>query len=389
MSRHISAGIDIGTYHVKVVVAERSREHSTPRIIGSGYAESRGMRYGYIINSSDVLRSLKKAVAQAEKSAGVPIKRAFLSIGGVSLESHRAKGSAIISRGDNLITELDVNRALQESERAIPEGDIINRKILHQIPITYILDKKRALGGPIGMRGVKLEVETLFVTCLEQHLNDLIEAVEDVGIQVQDVVAAPLAASLVTLTKAEKIAGCVLANIGSETVSLVVFEDNIPISLAVFPIGSNDITNDIALGLQVPLEEAEQIKLGGITSTHISRKKLDEIIIARLTDIFEIIEAHLNEIGKNGLLPAGIIITGGGSGVATIQDLAKATLRLPSKIAQLQIKSDKNGRIRDASWSVAYGLSLLGLIDEEDSVGIRVVKNTKKNLLSWIRQFLP
>ncbi|MEX0934953.1 MAG: cell division protein FtsA [Candidatus Paceibacterota bacterium] len=389
MARHISAGIDIGTYHVKVVVAERTKEHPNPRIIGSGYAESQGMRYGYIINSSDVLRSLKKAVDQAEKSAGVPIKRAFLAIGGVSLESHLTKGLTIISRGDNLITELDVNKVLQESERAIPDGDIINRKVLHTIPIKHTIDKKKALGDPIGMRGIKLEVETLSITCLEQHLNDLIEAVEDIGIQVQDVVAAPLAASLVTLTKAEKIAGCVLVNIGSETVSMVVFEDNIPISLAVFPIGSNDITNDIALGLQVPLEEAEQIKLGGITSTHISRKKLDEIIMARLTDIFEIIEAHLNEIGKNGLLPAGVIITGGGSGVATIEDLAKATLRLPSKIAELQVKGDKNGRIRDASWSVAYGLSLIGLIDEEDSVGIRVVKNTKRSLLSWVRQFLP
>lgn len=389
MARHISTGIDIGTYHIKVVIAERTRESRTPVIIGTGYAESKGMRYGYIINSTDVTRALQKALDEAEKQAGVKIRKAYVSLGGISIESMIASGSTIVSRGDNTIGEIDLNRASEESERSIPESDVINRKILHAIPLSYIIDKKKILGRPLGMKGVKLEVSTLFITCLEQHLNDLIEAVEAAGVHVEDVVAAPLAASIVTLTKAQKIAGCVLANIGSETVSIVVYENNIPISLAVFPIGSNDITNDIALGLQVPLEEAEQIKLGGLTATHVPRRKLEEIIIARLTDIFEIIESHLTKIGKAGLLPAGIIITGGGSGVATVEDLAKATLKLPSKIAELQVKSGKNGRIRDASWSVAYGLSILGLIDEEESVGIKIAKTTKKNLVSWVKQFLP
>lgn len=388
MAKKISVGIDIGTYHIKVVVGEHVEGSRLPKIIGTGYSSSKGMRYGYIVNTSDVTKSLKKALGQAERSSGIPIKKAYVSIGGVSLEAVTSKGSTIISRGDNEITDLDVSNALEASEMSIPDSDIINRKVLHAIPIKYVIDNKEVLGRPAGMKGIKLEVQALFITCLEQHLNDLVQAVEDTGVIVEDIIAAPLAASIVTLSKAQKIAGCVLANIGSETVSIVVFEGNIPVSLGVFPIGSTDITNDIALGLKIPLDEAEQIKLGGITGTNISRKKLDEIIVARLTDIFEVIEAHLKKIKKAGMLPAGIILTGGGSGIATVEDLAKATLKLPSKIADLEYGNGKQ-RIKDSSWSVAYGLTVLGLTGDPDSTGIRLVNRGKKNIISWLKQFLP
>lgn len=387
MAKNISVGIDIGTYQIKVAVAERSKENPHPKIIGKGYTESKGLRYGYIINSADVTRSLKKAVAQAESISDVKIKEAFVSIGGVSLDAVKSHGFTIISRGDNEITSLDVERAIDASEEAIPKQSMVNKKILTAIPLSYSIDGREVLGRPVGMEGVKLEADTLFITYLEQHLNDLVQAVEDAGIKVQDVVASPLAASLVTLTKAQKIAGVVLANIGSETVSIVVFENNIPISLKVFPIGSTSITNDIALGLKVPLEEAEQIKLGGITGTDFSKKKLDEIVVARLKDIFELIDSHLKDIERNALLPAGIVITGGGSGITTIEDLAKATLNLPSKVARVQFNS--GNYIQDSSWAVAYGLCILGLSTEGDSPGIRIAKSTKRSVFSWLKKLLP
>lgn len=199
--------------------------------------------------------------------------------------------------------------------------------------------------------------------------------------------ASPLAASFVMLTKAQKRAGCVLANIGAETVSIVVFENSTPISIKVFPIGSNDITNDIALGLKIPLEEAEKIKRGGMSSASYSKRKLDEIIAARLTDIFELIGAHLAHIKRDGLLPAGIIITGGGSGVATVQDLAKAALKLPSRIATLD--PGQNGKVRDASWAVSYGLCMWGTSDSVEESGISVAKKTGTNIMQWLSQFLP
>ena len=386
MSRSISTGIDIGTYHVKVVIVEQEKGRKSPRVLGTGFSESRGMRFGYITNRSDVSRSVRQAVQQAEKQAGVSVRRAFVSLGGVGLESFWATGSTIISRGDNTVTELDIDRALDEAEHSLPEEDMLNRKVLHAIPLAFILDKKRVMGRPIGMRGVKLSVETHFVTCLEQHLEDTVEAVEAAGIAVEDVVAAPLAASFATLTKAQKIAGCVLANIGSQTVSIIVYEDNLPISIAVFPLGSNDITHDIALGLQIPLEEAERVKLGALTARSIPKKRLDEIVNARLTDIFEVIEGHLKKIGKNGLLPAGVILTGGGSGLTAIESFARETLKLPSKIAELHVR---NTHLRDASWAVSFGLAVLGSAGGSESTGISIVKHTKKGFISWIKQFLP
>lgn len=389
MADRIITGIDVGTYQVKVVivrVTQNKDERSLPQIIGTGYAESRGLRNGYIINDTDVIRSVRSAVAQAEKAAGVSVKRAYVAMGGIGIDEITSRGEVITSRADSEITAIDLEKAMQDSEERILEH-IPNRKILHAIPLGYRIDGEVVLGKPQGMRGTKLEVESLFITTFEQHLNDLVTAIENTGIAVEDIMASSLAASFVMLTKAQKRAGCVLANIGAETVSIVVFENSTPISIKVFPLGSNDITNDIALGLKIPLEEAEKIKRGGMSSATYSKRKLDEIIAARLTDIFELIQAHLKKIQRDGLLPAGIIITGGGSGVATIQDLARAALKLPSRIATLD--PGQNGKIRDASWAVSYGLCMWGASDEEEASAVGIAKHTKNTITQWLSQFLP
>ena len=393
MSRNIAVGIDIGTYQIKVVVASNDgeKDNGLPSIIGAGFAESKGMRHGYIINHSDVIKSLKRAIAQAEKTSGMKIKKAYLSLGGIGLNGIVSHGSIIISKADSEITDLDAKNVLAVAEGEIPKSFSANKKVIQSIPISYKVDGKKILGRPIGMKGGKFEVKALFIMCLEQHLNDLVESVEKAGIEVLDVMASPLAASIVNLTKTQKIAGCVLANIGSETVSIVVIENNIPISLEIFPIGGIDITNDIALGLKIPLEEAERLKLKSISEPQYSRKKLDEIIAARLSDIFELIETHLKKIGRSGLLPAGIVLTGGGSGIEIIEDLAKSSLKLPSKVASVSFeRNGKKEQLKDASWSVAYGLCVWGLgSGDETSLSLRLAKTTKNKLVNWIKQFLP
>jgi cell division protein FtsA len=295
-----------------------------------------------------------------------------------------------VAKADQEITDTDIEQSIAVAEESIPNALMQNRKIIYSIPTLFKIDGKPVLGRVLGMKGVKLETKTLFITCIEPHLNDLVEAVEEAGVEVLDVVASPIAASFVTLSKSQKIAGCVLANIGAETVSIVVFENNIPISLEVFPIGGSDITNDIALGLKISLEEAESIKLGGVTTTSYSRKKLDEIISARLGDIFELIEAHLKKIGKSGILPAGIIITGGSSSIGLIEDLARNYLRLPSRTASLNIGNGKF-QIKDSSWSVAYGLCIISnLPDEEERLGLKKHgRNIFKKIAHILKQFLP
>ncbi len=391
--KNISVGIDIGTYQVKIVVTENvsAGGRELPKVIGVGYAESRGLRHGYILNKSDAIRSVRHAKEQAEKAAGISIKKAVASIGGIGLGSVSTTGTAVTSRADSEISEHDIKKAVEISQQEIPSSNSLNRKILHVIPLSYRIDGKPVYGQPEGLKGSKLEVKTHIITCFEHHFNDLLETLNEAGIEVEDLVASPIAASLVTLTKQQKMAGVVLANIGSETVSIVVFENNIPFSLEIFPIGSNNITNDIALGLRVPLEEAEEIKRGSLIGVTFSKRKLEDIVTARLSDIFALIAAHLKKNGRNGLLPAGIVLTGGGSAIENIGDLARTTLRLPSRIATVSFGENIKGQIKDASWSVAYGLCVLGFEngDAEATSGIQFIKETRKGLINFFRQFLP
>lgn len=395
MARNIVTGIDIGTYHIKVVIADgdQRNEKGFPHVIGAAMAETRGLRHGYAVNVRGVSSSIKAAVTEAEKRAGVKVKNAFVAIGGIGLGSTISSSSVIISKADMEITPLDISRVLEQCERDLSPAAVLNRKVIHSVPLGYKVDGQPVLGAtPEDMKGGKLEVRMLFITCLEHHLNDILEAVEGAGVRVDDVMAAPIAASLVTLTKSQKIAGVVLANIGAETVSIAVFENNVPVSLEIFPIGSTDITNDIALGLKVPLEEAEEIKVGAITGNSYPRKKLEEIISARLSDIFELIDAHLKKIGRNGLLPAGIVITGGGSGLNNVEEIARSALRLPSRIGSSNLAVEGKQSFRDATWAVAYGLCIFGL-NADDGLGIApnsdAIGKAGKAAIRWFKQFLP
>jgi cell division protein FtsA len=389
MAEQIITGIDVGTYHVKVAIARMPKKGSLnarPEIIGTGLAESRGLKSGYIMQESEVARSIKSAITQAEKSAGVQVKRAHVGIGSIGLEEIYSHGEIIPARADSEITVSDLEKVMQDSEERIMDY-IPNRRILHSIPLRYTIDGTPVMGRPQGLKGTKLEIDSLFITTFEQHVNDLIDTIEGLGVYVEDIIASPLAASFVMLSKVQKRAGCVLTNIGAETTSTVVFEDSTPISLRIFPMGSGDITNDIALGLRVPLEDAEKIKRGGMTSATYSKKKLDEIIQERLKTIFALIDSQLKKIKRDGLLPAGVILTGGGATVNGTTEIAKATLELPARIATLDI--GKGTKIKDASWAVAYGLCMWGASDVEETSPMGLVKHTKRNVLTWLSQFLP
>lgn len=389
MSRYTSVGIDIGTHTTRVAIAEAHKGAVGFKIIGNGEADSSGLRQGYVVNGGEVTKSIRRAVAIAEKKADVKVRSALISIGGVGLSSAYGSGSAIVSRIDGEITEADIEKVLMVSEK---NADLSNGKIIHRFPISFKIDGKEALGNPQGMHGMKLEVEVLFVTCLSQHLENIIHAVEKAGIDVEDVVAAPLSASVVTLSKTQRMAGCVLLNIGSETVSIGVFENDYLISLHVFPIGSTDITNDIALGLRVSLEDAENLKKTGNADKKFPQKKLDTIIASRLQDIFDLIESHLKKIKKNELLPAGIIIIGGGSETRNIEEIAKASLKIPARVALP--RTPLGGDLSDTTgWSVVYGLCVLGVDKTYHSDLFQIhtakIKDSIKETFSWLRQFLP
>lgn len=414
--RNIAVGIDVGTHQIKVLVSEqepielqteRESISNLPKIIASATVETKGVRHGYVTNVEELSRCIRTAVNMAEKNSNLPIKKAYVSIGGVGLGAIVSIGSVVTTKADSEITDLDVKRAVEESEKELPNTYILNRKIIHTIPLEYKVDGRKVLGRPQGLKGVKLEARVLYITCLAHHLTDLLSAFDDADVEIKDVIASPIAASLISLTKTQKIAGCILLNIGSETSSIIVYENNIPVSMEVFAVGSNDITNDIALGLKVSIEEADQIKMSvsgnGSSSLNnsipnFSRKKLDEVIIARLSDIFDLIEGHLKKIDRNGLLPAGIILTGGGSGLMNIEELAREALRLPSKRHTLKLEGNLKGIAREFEWSVAYGLTVLAFSSPDDRSGsmdfgslslMSFFKKIKRILGGWIKQFLP
>tara|TARA_B100000745_G_scaffold20507_1_gene14128 strand:- start:6412 stop:7569 length:1158 start_codon:yes stop_codon:yes gene_type:complete len=385
MRKNTVVGIDVGTHTVKVVVSHIQHDGAPPHIIGTGSAVSRGLRHGYIVNQQDIVESIRRAVGKAQEESGVKINRAYVSIGGAGLEAKYSHGEAIVSRANAQVADIDTENALADAEDRISR-DLINRKVIHAIPVSYLLDGQPVLGNPVGMHGSKLEVEALFVTVLEQHVHDLVAAIEAVGIETVDIMATPIATSLVTLTKQQKMVGCVLANIGAETLSVVVFEENTPISLKVFPRGSTNITNDIALEMRIPLAEAEQIKHGTVTGSIVSQKKLDDIVASQLKEMLNSIQSHLKKIHRAGLLPAGVILTGGGSSIERFEDHARNVLKLPSEIAGLRLGDQ---RLKDASWAVAYGLCIWGASGDTDTIGVENAREAGAKFFSWFKQFLP
>lgn len=387
MSKNTVAGIDIGTHFIKVMITENSQgENDFPRILGVGYCRASGLRKGYIDNKNEAVSSISKAIAKAEKSASIKVKKVYLGIGGIGVEEFHSSGEVIISRADSRVAELDTEKAIKDSEKKISKK-LKNRKIIHSIPLAYHLDGELVLGQPHGLQGTKLEVYMLFITCLEQHFNDFITATEEAGADVEDIIASPIAASLAAFDKRQKKAGCVLADIGADSTSIIIFENDLPISTKSFSIGSNDITKDIALGFKIPIDEADQIKLGAVTDNTISKKNLEEIVAARLSDIFELIEKHLKQIGKSQLLPGGIITIGGGSGIPLTEEIGKNILGIPSKVVSL-MEAGKN-KIKDNSLAVAYGLCIWGSTSESESSGIKMAKKTGGSIVNWLKQFLP
>lgn len=390
MARALYTGIDIGTYHVKVVIAEEPDAPNIPlSILGTGSAASHGMRHGYIVDPKEVAKSVREAVDRSAQASKTNVKRARIAMGGISLEETRSSGEVTLTTSGGVVTEREIERAIRESEKRAA-SKLANRTILHTIPIEYRLDGSPIAGRALGLQGTKLSLDTLIISILTQHHDDLVEAVEMAGIEVEGVMASPLAASFVTLTRAQKTAGVVLANIGSETLSLIVFDNNLPVSLKVFPVGSSDITNAIALSFQVPLPEAEQIKRGAVTGSDIPERKMAQVISGRLKNMFTLVNSHLKLIGRQRLLPAGIVVTGGGSSTGQLADIARATLKIPSQIG-LPAGIPRLGTL-DATWAVAFGLCRWGLTEDTavSSYSLAdIVARTLDSLRNNLRSLLP
>lgn len=376
----IIAGLDIGSSTIRMVVAERSPEQKL-NIIAAAEVPAEGISKGTVVSIEDAVASLNKCLEKTEKIAGLPIENAWVGISGSHIISQESKGVVAISRSDGEITEDDVERAI-EAARTVATPS--NYEILHVIPRSFTIDGQTSIKDPVGMSGIRLEVDTQIIQGLTSQVKNITKCVYRTGIDIEDLVLSILASSEAVLTNRQKELGVVLVNVGATTTSLIVFEEGDVLHTSVLPIGSDHITSDLAIGLRVSIDTAERIKLDYGTAMSkdvlkkdeinlndidqtvaadtalVSRKYIAEIIEARVEEIFEKIDSELKKVDRSGSLPAGVVLIGGGAKMPAIVEVAKKKLKLPACLGFAQNLTSAIDKVQDLGFLTAVGLVVWG-----------------------------
>lgn len=376
--RNIAVGIDVGSTKIATTIGQM--QENGIDLIGVGYAPSNGLRKGMVVDIEETVSSISASLEEAERMSGIPINQAVVSIGGIHIQSTSSKGVIAVSRQDGEIQDNDILRVL-DAARAVSVPP--NREILHALPRNYSIDGQTGIKDPVGMTGIRLEVDTQVISGANATVKNLTKCLSQAGITIQDMVFTPLADARALLSKRQREIGVAIVDIGGGTTSFAVYEEGDVLHAGVLPIGATHITNDIAIGLRTSIDTAEIIKVkhGHAVPEHFSGseeidlhkidkneegtvnlKYISEIIEARLNEILIMIRDELRKVGREGMLPAGIILTGGGAKQAGIIDLAKNTLRLPAQVGT--ISHDVSGMVdnlHDPLYSASIGLMLWGL----------------------------
>ena len=371
--RECFIGCDIGSSAVRVVALEHV-EGVGLAVAGAAECATEGMRKGAIVSPEIVSKNIQRAFADLRKLFSSDFNRASVSIGEPRLSAFLSRGAVSVSRADGEITKEDASRALDAAENALPR--LGNRELIHSFPLTYAVDREEFIREPIGMIGMKLEVEALFIGSFTPHVKNLLKTCELAGITADDVLASPYAGSFHALSRKQKEVGTLFLDIGAQTSTIAVFEEGLLLSLEVIPFGSNHITQDIAVGFQIDLASAERVKrnlgafleqgkkeirLGDLPKNFedsFSPKKLRDIVRARLDDILELVSKHLKRINRNELLPGGVVLAGGGSRLFDIQAALREELHLPVDIASgIGGLGGRKELVSGPEWMVATGLA--------------------------------
>jgi len=371
----IIAGLDIGTSNIKILLAEKKKDDSEIRVVYQAQEPSFGIRKGVVVDVDKVARLIQLLISKARVESGQKIESVYVNIGGGHIFCNNSEGVVAVSRADRKVSKEDVDRVL-EAAKTISLSS--NEEILETIPKEFIIDGRGGIREVEGMQGGRLEVKVLIIGCFAPYKNNLTQAVLNADLEFSDMLPSVLAVASVALNQKQKELGAAVLNIGAGTSELAVFEEGNLVHLAVFPIGSANITNDIAIILKTDIDIAESIKIrsgscvfkGGDKKEKIeledgeilvfSPKMVAGIIGARVSEIFGEVNKELKKIGKQGKLPAGIVLTGGGANLPKIVDLAKKELKLscrawkPSEFSNLE-----DGLI----FATACGLVLRGAED--------------------------
>lgn len=417
MKGNAIVGLDVGSSNIRAVILQNFQEEEKPRVMGVGISPSFGIRRGIVADVDETIRSVNSALKNAERTSGIPITRVVASVGGSHIKYQESQGVVAIAKADGEITADDVSRSLTAAETiSLPS----NTEILHVIPRSFTVDEQKDIKDPVGMNGIRLEVNAMLILGATPVIKNLSKCIYQAGVEIDDLVFSGLAASRAALNKRQKELGVILVDLGGGTTNFAVYEEGELVQVGVVPIGGGHITNDVAIGLRTSIDVAEKVKInygsalpGEINKKdqvnlaeidqneegEVSRHHVAEIIEARLEEIFNLIDKELRKTGRSGMLPAGALLVGGGAKLPGVVDLAKKILRLP---AQTGFPLELGGivdKVDEPGFMTAVGLALWGaeeiatsarrdykmpVFDKLPSMG-----NTVDKMKGWLRKFLP
>lgn len=424
------AAIDIGSSKITAIIAIVADEDQKVRVVGVASSPSKGIRKSQVVDIEDTIECVTEAVESAERMAGFSISDAAVSISGIHIESLNSKGLVAVQEPELEISSSDVSRVV-EAAKAVPLPD--TREILHVIPRHFIVDNQEGIKDPVGMSGVRLEADTHIVTGSSINIKNLTKVISEIGVDTRALIFSGIASSEAVLTDTEKELGVISIDIGGGTTTLCIFIDGALSHSAVIPVGAKNITNDIAIGLRISLETAEQIKKTLVPSGKVpakaldpknpaSKKQADEIDLHKLgikdgprkisrkavvegilkprtKEIFELIKEEVKKSGYANKTPAGVVVTGGGSLTFGIRETARKSMGMQARIASPTGLSGLVDEIKSPEYSVATGLIkyIISTEDEDSKSSFSLTgitsklqfKGSAKKLISFVKSFLP
>lgn len=404
---NIVTGLDIGTYSIKALVAQKKGKDW--EVLSYAEVPSFGLRKGAVVNIEETSKNIQMIISGVEKDCNRKINSAFVNINGSHIYVTPSDGIISVSRADQRISKEDVERVLQAT-RAINIASK-NDEILDVIPREFIIDDQKGIKQPENLTGIRLEAKVLLLCYFQPYFTNLTQSLISSKLQIRDVIPSPLAAANAVLTPQQKELGVALIDMGAATTSLAVFEEGELMHLAVFPIGSANITNDIAIGLKTEVAIAESIKKQHGTcmfaktekdKTAQSRKKIEvfdrsssldftkkdlvDIIEPRVSEILDLIQKELKKINRQELLPGGVVLTGGGAKIPKIKELTKNALKLSCEIG---VPKGIIGIQDDPALATVVGLTLEGVdFDEEEGI-LGLTKGWGSGFKKWLKHFIP
>lgn len=412
---NILTGLDIGSTTIRIVVGQFNPNDRKIHILGAAEHPAEGVSKGMITSIEDAVSSISGALEKVERMSGIPVERAFVGINGSHIVSQDSHGVIAVSKADGEIREEDVERVVEAAQAVATPP---NYEILHVIPRSFTVDNQKGIKDPIGMTGIRLEVDAQIIQGLSAQIKNLTKCIYRTGIDIDDLVLGILAGSEAVLTKKQKDLGVALLNIGGATTSLLVFEEGDVLHTAILPIGASHITNDIAIGLRTSIDLAEKIKieygtaipeeinkredinLTDIDSREegiVSRKHVAEIIEARCEELFKMADKELQKIDRSGLLPAGAVLTGGGAKLPGLVEVAKREFKLPASLGYpLELGSTAVDKVNDLNYSTAIGLLFWGAnfvrggsSNKLSMPKFSTVSDATSKMKKWLKSLIP